>query len=160
MKKLLLFTILLTTSLMISVVPAELMGQVPSPENSKQDMFKDVANELRCPTCTGLSVLDSDAPFSVQIKDLVQEKVNEGATKSEILDFFTERYGPWILRSPPKEGLNLIAWLVPVLLLCLGPLFLWLFVWRKRKTTATFGVRSAELIVEEFTKAVAAKRSH
>ena len=28
-----------------------------------QDVFKDVAADLRCPTCTGISVLDSDAPF-------------------------------------------------------------------------------------------------
>ena len=36
--------------------------------DAKEELYREVAGELRCPTCTGLSVLDSDAPFSVQIK--------------------------------------------------------------------------------------------
>ena len=46
-----------------------------------KDFFKDVAGELRCPTCKGLSVLDSDASFSVQIKDQVDEQIKEGKSK-------------------------------------------------------------------------------
>lgn len=119
-------------------------------EREFKRQFRDVANDLRCPTCTGLSVLDSDAPFSKQIKDLVEEKVKEGHSKTEILAFFVDRYGPWILREPPKEGFNILAWVFPVALLTLGPLGVWFFVWRRRRLVHTFGVRSAEEILQEF----------
>ena len=118
--------------------------------------FKDVAGELRCPTCTGLSVLDSDAKFSVQIKDQVKEQMGQGKSKDEILEFFVERYGPWILREPPKKGINLFAWIIPVAMLFLGPIAIWAFVWRNRMSIDTFGVRSDVEIVDEMKSALEA----
>src|SRR5689334_3500058 len=91
------------------------------PKGDNDPYFRDVAKELRCPTCTGLSVLESDASFSVQIKDQVKEQIGLGKNKEQIVSYFVDRYGPWILREPPKQGFNLLAWLVPSLLLCLGP---------------------------------------
>lgn len=111
--------------------------------------FRDVAKELRCPTCTGLSVLESDASFSVQIKDQVKEQINLGKDKDAIVKYFVDRYGPWILREPPKQGFNLLAWLVPSLLLCLGPIVIWLLVWKRRVPANTQGVRSGEKILLE-----------
>ena len=111
-----------------------------------KDFFKDVAGELRCPTCTGLSVLDSDASFSVQIKDQVDEQIKEGKSKDEILSFFVKRYGPWILREPPKTGFNMMAWAVPVALLLLGPLLIWLFFVRKHENLEAHVRKSSEII--------------
>lgn len=104
-----------------------------------QDVFKDVAADLRCPTCTGISVLDSDAPFSVQIKNEVKQQLSEGKSKSQILEFFTDRYGPWILREPPKRGVHLWAWIVPLGFLFLGPLAVWYFFWRRSSSQDSTG---------------------
>lgn len=119
-----------------------------------QRTFRDVAGELRCPTCTGLSVLDSEAKFSVQIKNEVRSQLEQGVPKEKILDFFKQRYGPWILRKPPNEGFNAIVWWVPISLLIFGPVLIWFFVWRKRKVVSSFGVRSTEMIVAEMKLAV------
>lgn len=120
--------------------------------------FRNTAGELRCPTCTGLSVLESDAKFSVQIKSIVEEQVKAGKSKDEILQYFTERYGPWILRSPPKTGFNLIAWLLPIGILLLGPPAVWFFVWRRRRVVSTLGVRPAEAIISEMEERLATLR--
>ena len=101
-------------------------------DKKEMELYKDIAYQLRCPTCTGLSVLESDAQFSLQIRDAVREQVLEGKSKQEILDFFTVRYGLWILREPPKEGFHLIAWLIPLAILLLGGALIWMFLWRKR----------------------------
>lgn len=111
--------------------------------------FKEVAGKLRCPTCTGLSVLDSEAQFSVQIKDEVKKQMEAGKSEQDILSFFTERYGPWILREPPKEGVNALAWWLPAAILVLGPFLVWYFVWRRETRVATQGVRSTEEILRE-----------
>jgi cytochrome c-type biogenesis protein CcmH/NrfF len=118
-------------------------------EGPKGELFHDIASSLRCPTCTGLSVLESDARFSQQIKQIVQDQVEAGKSKDEILQYFTERYGPWILRAPPPKGFNVLAWLIPISVLVLGPFAVWFFVWRKRKVISTMGVRPAELIIKE-----------
>lgn len=97
-----------------------------------QDQFRDVASDLRCPTCVGLSVLESDAPFSKQIKDEVTNQLKAGKSHEEILTFFTERYGPWILRVPPKTGVSILAWAIPLAVLLAGPLAVWFLVWRRR----------------------------
>jgi len=126
----------------------ELRKVYPS-EGKAGEEFREVAGALRCPTCTGLSTLQSDAKFSLEIKDIVAAQVQAGKTKDQILQYFTERYGPWILREPPKRGFSILAWALPLAMLLGGPPLVWLFVWRKRRVESTMGVRSAEDIVNE-----------
>jgi hypothetical protein len=49
-----------------------------------------------------------------QMRRLVREKLSQGEDRQEILDYFADRYGNDILAAPPKSGVNLVAWLVPV----------------------------------------------
>lgn len=130
-----------------------LMGQLPASEktniNVDQNQFREVAGDLRCPTCTGLSVLDSDAPFSVQIKNEVKEQLAAGKTHDDVLKYFVARYGPWILRAPPTTGVNSLAWFVPIAALIFGPLMIWLLVARRRSDDRGDAVRSTESIVAE-----------
>ena len=124
------------------------------------DMYKDISGDLRCPTCTGLSILQSDAQFSVQMKEAVREQVELGKSKGEIMKFFTERYGLWILREPPSTGMHLFAWMIPAFLLIAGPILIWAFVWRKRQTVKTYGVRSSEVILDEMEKSLVSLREN
>jgi cytochrome c-type biogenesis protein CcmH len=134
------------------VPPAVELG----PEENKA--FRDAAKDLRCPTCQGMSILESDAAFSVQMKNAVKEKVKEGMNKDQILQFFTERYGPWILREPPKSGFNSIAWILPLALMFGGPLAVWFFVWRKRQVVPTHGVRPTNEILAEMERSLSSLR--
>ena len=62
---------------------------------------------------TIISVKDSEASFSVQIRQKTDELVEQGYSDQQVRDYFVARYGEWILRSPPKEGFNLLLWSVP-----------------------------------------------
>ena len=79
-----------------------------------------IAGQLRCPTCQGVSVKDSNAPLARQIHDKVRRMVAEGQPDEAIMAFFVSRYGEWILRAPRKEGLGLVLWLLPGLALLLS----------------------------------------
>lgn len=156
--------LILGLMLFARIANADEVGRKEDPftglSEEKRDEFLDVAKDLRCPTCTGLSVLESDAPFSKQIKDIVKEQVEAGKNKAEVLQYFTERYGPWILRAPPKQGFNLLAWLVPIAILILGPVLVWFFVWRKgAMVTRRSGVRSSDEIIAEMNERLAALRA-
>ena len=124
-----------------------------------QDQFRDVASDLRCPTCVGLSVLESDAPFSKQIKDEVTSQLKAGKSHEEILTFFTERYGPWILRVPPKTGVSILAWAIPLAVLLAGPLAVWFLVWRRRDDLAGVeAVKPLEEILAEWNRDINKRR--
>lgn len=127
----------------------DLSTQLNSLNPSQQKLYQEVADQLRCPTCTGLSILQSDAPFSQQIKAIVLEQVAQGKDEKAIIDFFTDRYGLWIRREPPASGFHILAWAIPLLLLIIGPLFIWLVFFRKSVTIENAGVRSAEDILAE-----------
>ena len=152
--------------LMLVLLPASVChGQEPDTSAAEQSLpygdqhFRDLAGKLRCPTCTGLSVLDSDASFSVQIKTQVLDLMKQGKSDKEIIDFFTERYGPWILREPPKSGFSVIAWAIPIAFLVLGPILIWAIAWRRKQTVPSFGVRSVEAIATEMQSDLARLRS-
>jgi cytochrome c-type biogenesis protein CcmH len=90
-----------------------------------KDLVHEIADNLRCPTCQGLSVNDSEAGFSVQIRNKVREMLMADQSQEEIEAYFIARYGEWILRTPPAQGFNLLIWILPVLGLAVGFWFVW-----------------------------------
>ena len=121
-------------------------------------LFERLSKDLRCPTCQGLSVWESDANFSNQIKDMIKTKINDGLTEQQIRQFFTARFGPWILRQPPTEGFNAVAWWLPLSLMFGGPVILWFFVWRRRQFIPNQGVRSADDLIKQMNDELAVLR--
>lgn len=75
----------------------------------------DIGRLLRCPTCVAESVSESSAPIAREMRQIIQEQLDEGRTQAEILAFFQDRYGDWILLDPPRTGALLWVWLLPVI---------------------------------------------
>jgi cytochrome c-type biogenesis protein CcmH len=46
--------------------------------------------------------------------------LQQGKTPAQVLEYFTRRYGEWILLAPPKRGFNLVIWVLPFVLLPIG----------------------------------------
>ena len=80
----------------------------------------EIGRELRCPTCVAESVSDSNAAIAREMRSLIQEQLDQGAGRGEVLGFFQERYGDWILLNPPMRGMNLVVWLLPVIAGAIG----------------------------------------
>ena len=91
---------------------------------------KGIASRLRCPVCQGESIQDSPAELAAQMKTVVREQLANGKSESDILDYFTQKYGQWILLEPKAEGLNLIVYWLPVLFIVFGGAGLWFVVRR------------------------------
>ncbi len=134
-------------------------GPAKSTEIS-EERYREVAGSYRCPTCTGLSVLESDAPFSVQIQTKVRQMLESGRSDTEIKDFFISKYGPWILRAPPKEGFGLVAWVLPIVFLAFGFLFLLAVFFQKKKAAPEMSIgrgssdTSSEKLLKQFENLV------
>lgn len=80
----------------------------------------DVAAQLRCVVCQSLSVADSPSETASQMRGIIRERLAAGESPAEVRAYFVEKYGEWILLSPPKSGFNLLVWVVPFAGLGLG----------------------------------------
>jgi cytochrome c-type biogenesis protein CcmH len=96
----------------------------------------EIAGLLRCPTCVSESVGQSSSPIAREMRAIIQEQLEAGRSQAEILAFFQERYGDWILLEPPRRGLHLLVWLLPVVATVVGAGTLALLVRRWRAAGA------------------------
>jgi cytochrome c-type biogenesis protein CcmH len=90
-----------------------------------EEQTQEVASGLRCPVCQNLSVGDSPSPLAGEMRHTIETQLRARRSPAEIRAFFVERYGEWVLLEPPRHGLNLLPWLVPILGLGAGG---WLLV--------------------------------
>jgi cytochrome c-type biogenesis protein CcmH len=95
-----------------------------------------IAEGLDCPVCQGQSVRESNAQLAVQMREIIVLKLQAGESDDQIMDFFADRYGPGVLREPPREGLALGVWIGPLVVLVLGIVLVGLVLARGRRTTA------------------------
>lgn len=93
-------------------------------ESALEKKVRSLANLLRCPVCQGESVYDSHSEVAVEMKSLIAEKIQAGETDQQILTYFKDRYGNFILMEPPHEGIHWVIWIFPGFMGLLGALFL------------------------------------
>jgi len=107
---------------------------VQNSQNNLDNEVFEISKELRCPVCVSESVADSAAEVSVNMRNKTKELLEEGKSKKEVLAYFQERYGDWILLSPPKKGIHLLIWILPVLAAIVGLAILSLVIknWLKK----------------------------
>lgn len=96
-----------------------------------EDRVQEIASDLRCPVCQNLSVADSPSRLAGEMRAEIASRLRAGASADEVRGYFVERYGDWVLLEPPRRGLNLVPWLVPVVGLIAGG-GIWLALVRRR----------------------------
>lgn len=91
---------------------------------SPEERIQRLGDELRCPVCRGVPISESPATLAKEMMDMLKEQAASGKSDQEIFRFFEERYGEWVLLDPKPEGLNLAVWILPVLVLVGGAVFI------------------------------------
>ncbi len=101
----------------------------PALASEQRPTAAELEAELVCPTCK--TTLDqSSAPVAMRMKQIVRERIAAGDTKSEIKAAFVAQFGPAVLATPGRKGLDLLAWLLPLLGLGIAAVVVALLVWR------------------------------
>ena len=80
-----------------------------------EQRVRRITSVVRCPTCQGLSVAQSDAPAARSIDDEVRRRVQAGESDRQIKDYLVSRYGQDIILQPEAEGVGLLVWALPLL---------------------------------------------
>ena len=77
------------------------------------EQVQAIASQLRCVVCQNLSVADSPSEMARQMRDLIRDRLAAGDRPEQVMAYFVQRYGEWVLLAPPARGLNLLLWLAP-----------------------------------------------
>lgn len=103
--------LLLAASLAYAVIETY---EFSSPELEKR--YHQLSFELRCPKCQNQNIADSDAPIAKDLRRLLHQQLEAGASDSQIKDFMVARYGEFVLYRPRFSGPTMMLWLAPFFL--------------------------------------------
>ncbi|MGC9368384.1 MAG: cytochrome c-type biogenesis protein [Paracoccaceae bacterium] len=79
---------------------------------------REISKGLRCLVCRNESIDESNAELAKELRVLVRERLVEGDTNEEVVEYLVDRYGEYVLLKPKATGANLVLWVAgPVLLI-------------------------------------------
>lgn len=86
------------------------------------ERYRTLLGEVRCPKCLNTSIADSNAPIAADLRREVHQKMAEGYSDEEIVDFLVSRYGEFVVYRPPLQPTTWALWGGPFVLLLIGAL--------------------------------------
>jgi cytochrome c-type biogenesis protein CcmH len=126
----------------------ELLGEPtgrPLEGGELQAVTREIASNLRCPICQGLSVADSPTASAQAMLDQVRDLLEQGYTTNQIFAYFEGAYGEFVLLTPRADGFNLVVWLGPIVVLLAGITLLAVRFRRSSSTTTAAASEGEEL---------------
>ena len=71
---------------------------------------------VRCPSCTDLSVAESNATTAIAVRHQIESMVAGGRSNADIDQALVSEYGQTILLVPPDAGGVPLIWIIPIVL--------------------------------------------
>ena len=105
-------TLLIATLLLLAAAVAAACTE-GSAEDDLERRAQRLDRTLICPLCPSETIDQSQVLLAAQMRATVRERLAEGWSEDEIRQYFVDRYGERVLAAPPREGFNLIAWVIP-----------------------------------------------
>ncbi|ELT47307.1 cytochrome c-type biogenesis protein [Brucella sp. ZJ1_1] len=93
---------------------------------------RTISGELRCMVCQNESIDDSNAELARDLRILVRDRLKEGDSDEQVMDFIVDRYGEFVLLKPRLNARTILLWGFPVVILLIGAVAL-VFAFRGRK---------------------------
>jgi len=90
------------------------------PDPNLEARARVISGELRCLVCQNQSIDDSAAPLARDLRLLVRERLKQGDSDSQVMDYLVQRFGEFILLRPRFEWQTLLLWIAPFSTLALG----------------------------------------
>lgn len=118
----------------IAVQPDEVLDD-PVLEGRAREISKDI----RCLVCQNQSIDDSNADLARDLRIIVRERLVAGDSDREVKQFLVDRYGDYVLLTPPVSIGTALLWGGPFVLVVLGAfgVFVWFRAQGNRTAPAT-----------------------
>ena len=88
---------------------------------------------VRCPSCTDLSVAQSNATTAIAVRHQIENMVAAGQSTADIDQTLVSEYGQTILLVPPDAGGVPVIWIIPAVLGAAAVAGVGLLFWRRSR---------------------------
>ena len=138
---------------LLSVVALALVLAPLGVASERHPTLGEVEGEVVCPTCH--TTLDqSSSPIARRMKLFIATRIRAGDTKSEIERKLVAQFGPEVIAKPSRHGFDLVAWLLPLVLVVGGVVAVAAAVWRWRNASARRPAPPAEPLEADLERRV------
>lgn len=110
-------------------------GQSPTPVPLRAVTADDVnaiARQMYCPVCENEPLDACRTAACQQWRAQIAQMLSEGQTADQIKQYFVDRYGLRVLAQPPAEGNSLLLWVLPLVALVIGAVYVYFLMRRMR----------------------------
>jgi cytochrome c-type biogenesis protein CcmH len=105
------------------------------PDPALEARARAISEGLRCLVCQNQSIDDSDAPLAKDLRLLVRERLKQGDSDQQVVDFIVARYGEFVLLKPKFTLHTVLLWLATPAVFAAALLLIWL-AYRRRQSAA------------------------
>nr|WP_237351877.1 cytochrome c-type biogenesis protein [Rhizobium sp. ACO-34A] len=99
----------------LAVNPDEIL-----PDPKLEQRARDLSAQLRCMVCQNQSIDDSNAELARDLRLLVRERIVDGDSDQQVIDYVVSRYGEFVLLKPRLSMHTLLLWGLPGVLFVIG----------------------------------------
>ena len=128
-----------------AVEPDEVMS-----DNRLEERARMISQGLRCLQCRNESIDESNAAIAKDLRILVRERLAEGDSNKEVMNFIISRYGEYVSLQPNIQGINFILWLFGPILFLIG--FFTLFLFKKKSKVSIMSSALTDLEEQKVKK--------
>lgn len=111
----------------LSAVESKLLNKLQ--EKQAQEIF----SVIRCMSCQGESIKESSSSFSIVMRSVIRDQIQQGKSKEQIINYIKSIYGEFAIFEPELNSSTYILWFAPLLVILGGSAFL--FYIQKFKVT-------------------------
>jgi len=116
-------------------------GAFDSGPSSGAQRAAAIEANVRCPSCTDLSVAQSNATTAIAVRHQIVQLVAQGRSTAAIEQVLASEYGPTILLVPPDAGGLPLIWIIPVVLGAGALVGVGAVFWRRSRAFAALKVQ-------------------
>lgn len=118
-------------ALAVFVLPA-VWAAGPAASGVQEDPLErevlEISKTLRCAVCQNQPVSESNSDLAKDMRQIIREQLVAGKSREQIVQYFVERYGDYVLMKPPTERAGLLLWIAPLVLFVILAVAGWLYL--------------------------------
>jgi cytochrome c-type biogenesis protein CcmH len=81
---------------------------------------REISQNLRCLVCQNQSIDDSNAELARDLRVIVRQRLVAGDSNEEVFQYLVDRYGDYVLLTPPVRGATYVLWFGPIVILLIA----------------------------------------
>lgn len=129
-----------------------LMAYADEMSSVAEQQSHEISSLVMSPFCPGRTLNDCPSSSASELRANITAMLSSGKSQEEVLEELYMRYGEQIRAMPKKEGIGLLAWILPGAFLFAGAAFLG--VWLRRHRRAAVSVQQKPALDPEMTRRI------